>query len=79
MQMSVLKYTLQSRNDPCLPRIRLKYLLVKQNETGKHSGKFLCAGEEPVSPELAQMLKQQERRERGTPKMFFYYLQRLNW
>lgn len=30
-------------------------LTTKLNKTGKHSGKFLCATEEPVSTELAQM------------------------
>lgn len=40
---------------PMFAKDQAEVLTAKQNKTGKHSGKFLCAGEEQISTEPAQM------------------------
>lgn len=40
---------------PVFAKDQAEVLTAEQSKTGKHSGKFLCATEEPVSTELAQM------------------------
>ena len=40
---------------PMLAKDQAEVLTAEQNKIGKHSGKFMCVREEPISTEPAQM------------------------
>lgn len=49
-------------------------LTTKLNKTGKHSGKFLCATEEPVSTELAQMWCENNWKEGSQEDLRYFFI-----